>query len=167
MQTNASTTETAATTAPADDSIGLEVAGSDLLLRGRFAHWAPLVISNPPDNDGGQATAQILFDVTSNRSAPLARGERDLFRFNASEVSLLGPQTYRLKGQLRADGRSRTVEAVLQTPPAHTPFCVVTFPIDRQAFPGLWAALEERVARTGEGELRPFAWLRAPELASA
>jgi hypothetical protein len=166
MQTNASTTPTVVT-AEAPESIGLQVAGSDLLLRGRFAQWAPMVISNPPVNDGGQATAQILFDVTSNRSAPLARGEHDLFTFKASEVEALAPHTYRVKGQLRADGHARTVDAVLQTPEGHTPFCVMTFPIDRERFPSLWAALEERVSRTGEGELRPLAWLRAPELASA
>jgi hypothetical protein len=166
MQTNASTTPTAVT-AEAPESIGLQVAGSDLLLRGRFAQWTPMVISNPPGDNDGQATAQILFDVTSNRSAPLARGQHDLFSFKATQVEALAPHTYRLKGQLRADGHSRTVEAVLQTPAAHTPFCVVTFPIDRDRFPGLWATLEERVARTGAGDLRPFGWLRAPELASA
>jgi hypothetical protein len=166
MQTNASTTPTAVTSEAAG-SIGLQVAGGDLLLRGRFSQWVPMVITNSPQNDGAQATAQILFDVTSNRSAPPVRGEHDLFSFKASEVEALAPHTYRLKGQLRADGRARTVEAVLQTPAAHTPFCVVTFPIDRERFPGLWATLEERVSRTGQDELRPFAWPRAPELASA
>jgi hypothetical protein len=166
METEATFTTPTTETPPAADSIGLQVAGGDLLLRGRFAQWMPLVISNPPQ-DGGEASAQILFDVTSNRSQPRSRSDRDLFSFVASAVEPLGPHAYRLKGQLRADGRAKTVEAVMQSPAAHTPFCVITFPVDRQRFPGMWAAFEERVARTDQPELRPFAWLRAPELAAA
>ena len=59
---------------------------------GTLRHWAPLVISNSPGNDGGQATAQILFDVTSNRSAPAGAGRaRPVLSSTPARSRPLGP----------------------------------------------------------------------------
>ena len=150
--------------AAAPRSVSIQVAGGDLLLRGRFRQWLPLVLAD--GGADGKGTAQILFDVTSTGAAPGPR-EPDLFTFTSASVSPLGEQSYKVKGQLRSEGHTRTVEAVLQSPPAHTPFFVILFPIERETFPELWATLEARVARTEQQELRPQAWLRAPELAAA
>lgn len=147
-------------------SIGIQVVGGDLLLRGRFAQWMPLVIANAPQNDA-QATAQILFDVTSHRTEASTKEDPDLFSFRATSVKRVAPQAYKVKGQLRSGGESRQVEAFLQSPAAHTPFFVITFPIEREGFAALWDTLEQRVARPGQTELRPEAWLREPELAAA
>ena len=165
METEASTIPTPRVPASAG-AVGLSVVGGDLLLRGRFARWLPLVLANAPTDDG-HATAQILFDVTSNRSQPRSKHDRDLFTFSATSVKPAGPHAYTLKGPLRADGKSRTAEALLQSPAAHTPFFVITFAIDREGFGGLWSTLEEMVARPGQTELHPEAWLREPELAAA
>jgi hypothetical protein len=61
------------------------------------------------------------------------------------------------------------MEAVIQTPPAHTPFLVVTFSIDRKKFPEIWGDLAAVVATRDDSnsQLHPRAWLRAPTLASA
>jgi hypothetical protein len=154
--------------APLDQSVGsirLQIAGADLLLSGRFEQWMPVRLHEGDDRE--PATAQILFDVTSNRSR---RQGKDLLTFKSRSVETVGPQTYRLKGTLEADGHSGPVEAMLQNPPGHTPFFLIMFRIDRTSYPTLFDAFEDRVARVqtlGQDELRPRAWLRAPELAAA
>ena len=179
METEAENLETLSI-APADHNIALRIAGGDLLLAGRFGQWMPLVLAegNQPafgqpanDVDAHLSTAQVLFDVTSNRgAAPAGTGAQpvgELFSFTASSVEGMGTQAYRLKGRLRAHGQSAEVEATLRSPAAHTPFFVIVFRFDRQKFAGLWSALEDRIDQSGAGELRPTAWLRAPELAAA
>jgi hypothetical protein len=149
------------TTAP---PIRLQIAGADLLLSGRFSHWVPVLMSEAQD---GTDAVQVLFDVTSNRVG--ARG-RDLFTFKARSVEPMAPQSYRLKGTLSGGGTSGEVEAVLQNPPGHTPFFVILFRFDRQAFPKLWTALEDEAAgvqASGGQELRPEGWVREPNLAAA
>jgi hypothetical protein len=143
----------------------LQIAGADLLLSGRFEHWMPVLLSE--GNEKEPATVQLLVDVTSNRSRHQGK---DLLTFKTRSVQASGPQTYRLKGTLQADGQSREVEAVLRNPPGHTPFFLLLLHIDQASFPGLWEAIEERAVRvqdSGQEELRPRAWLRAPELAAA
>jgi hypothetical protein len=150
---------------PTDGAIRLQIAGADLLLSGRFEHWMPVLLST--GDESALAAVQILIDVTSNRSV---RAERDLLAFKARSVEQVGAQAYKLKGSFSAGGVSREIEAVLQSPPGHTPFFVILFRIDPADFPGLWETFEERAARaeaTGEEELRPSAWLKAPELAAA
>lgn len=145
--------------------IRLQIAGADLLLAGRFEQWMPVLLGE--GEDGALGAVQILFDVTSNRSA---RPGGDLFSFKARSVEAVGPQAYRLKGTLRAGASSGEVEAVLQNPPGHTPFFVILFRMDPAAFPELWTAFEEKVAGvegSGQQELRPRAWLKEPALAAA
>ena len=144
--------------------IRLQIAGADLLLSGRFEQWMPIVLSEEQE---GASAVQVLFDVTSNRSV---RARSDLLFFKAKSVQAIGPQSYRLKGTLTADGVKREVEAVLQSPPGHTPFFMILFRLDREAFPALWDAFGDRAARldaSGQQELRPRAWLREPDLAAA
>src|SRR6185436_17627070 len=93
-------------------------------------------------DQGGLASVQILFDVTSNRSSGKA-GHGELLSFKTKSVEQASPQSYKLKGTLRSGGVSREAEALLQTPPGHTPFFVVLFRIDPVAFPGLWESLED------------------------
>jgi hypothetical protein len=156
-------------TSPSVDSaappIRLQIAGADLLLSGRFSRWTPVLMSEAQD---ATDAVQILFDVTSNR-AP-AGGGGDLFTFKARSVAPVKGQSYKLKGTLTAGGTSGEVEAVLQNPPGHTPFFVLLFRFDRQAFPTVWSAFEDRAAgveASGQQELRPEAWVREPALAAA
>ncbi len=161
------------------------------MLNGRFHHWMPVTLINGKDNEG---LAQILFDVTSNRSAPSSaalkseakpevkggakpasrvaapKNERPLFEFVTTSVKNTGPQSYRLLGRMRAGIYSGDVEAVLESPRGHTPFFAITFTIDREKFAKLWTAFEDRAAEAianGQDELRPWAWLREPMLAAA
>jgi hypothetical protein len=163
--------------APADQAIALRIVGGDLLLAGRFGQWMPLVLSEANGNtqpavgqpvndlDPNLSTAQVLFDVTSNRT--VKSSATDLFSFTASDVETISNQAYKIKGKLRAHGQSADVEALLRSPAAHTPFFVIVFRFDREKFAGLWSGLEDRIDGSGHGELRPMAWLRAPELAAA
>jgi hypothetical protein len=153
----------------ADAPISLRIVGGSLLLSGRFEQWMPLVLA---EGQEGQGTAQILFDVTSNLRRTPSRSDAawdpDLFSFEATRVKSVGKQAYRIDGRMTVGAESGEAEAVLQSPPAHTPFCVLVFTIDRTRFPGLWEALEVRVgAQDAAAEVRPRAWLKAPDLAAA
>ncbi|HEY0710652.1 MAG TPA: hypothetical protein VGG33_27865 [Polyangia bacterium] len=155
---------------PTPEAIELRVTGADLLLVGRFLHWMPVTLISGKDNEG---MAQLLFDVTSNRTV---RGEpvASLFEFKTTSVKAVGPQAYRLKGTLKADTgaaiESGEIDAVLESPRDHTPFFAMTFTLDRTKFASLWTAFEDKAAvaiAKGQEELRPWAWLREPLLAAA
>lgn len=147
--------------------IELRIGGADLLLAGRFHHWMPVTLIHGKDDEG---LAQVLFDVTSNRAAPKGRRPRALFEFHSTSVKSTGPQSYKLKGRIKSGIFSGDAEALLESPRGHTPFFAITFTIDRAKFSDLWNAFEERAATAianGEEELRPWAWLREPQLAAA
>jgi hypothetical protein len=142
--------------------IELSIAGADLMVKGRFDHWLPVAAEGATPDEGA---IQIFFDVTG-----MARTQdRDeLFSFQASEVDRLGPFAYIARGAMKQGEAQETMEAVIQTPPAHTPFVVVTFSIDRKKFPDMWQDLSAVVAARDEHntQLHPRGWLRAPTLAS-
>ena len=147
-------------------SINLRIAGADLLLSGRFEHWVPLALAEGKD----EGAAQLLLDVTSTpRSRSESRPVSELFSFTSTSVEAVAPQSYRAKGRLRSHGITRQTEVLLHSPVGHTPFFIMTVPVDRTHFAELWSELEDRAAVTvaGDKELRPRAWLRAPELAAA
>jgi hypothetical protein len=88
--------------------------------------------------------------------------------FTASAVEPAGAQTYRVKGVLRANGISRTTEALVHSPVGHTPFLVLTLSLEPASFAELWEELEGRaLVSAAQKEMRPRAWLRVPELAAA
>jgi hypothetical protein len=158
---------------PNPEAIELRVNGADLLLAGRFLHWMPVTLISGKNNEG---MAQLLFDVTSNRTVPADRSARSnpLFEFKSSSVKSAGQQAYRLKGTLKsgtgAGVESGEVEAILESPRDHTPFFAMTFTLDRSKFESLWTAFEEKAASIiakGQEELRPWAWMREPQLAAA
>lgn len=162
-----STTKTLPPVASPAAAIELRIGGADLLLAGRFLHWMPVTLIHGKDNEG---LAQVLFDVTSNRAADDDRGARPLLQFHATSVKSTGPQSYRLKGRIKAGTLSSETEALLESPRGHTPFFAITFTIDREKFADLWSAFEDRAAdavAAGEQELRPWAWVREPQLAAA
>jgi hypothetical protein len=127
----------------------------------------PVTLIHGKDNEG---LVQVLFDVTSNRSTEKKGQHRALFQFKSTSVENTGPQSYRLKGRLKAGIYAAETEAVLESPRGHTPFFAITFTVDREKFSDLWTVLEDRAASAianGEDELRPWAWLREPLLAAA
>ena len=156
---------------PSPEAIELRVIGADLLLAGRFLHWMPVTLISGKENEG---LAQVLFDVTSNRSTSEEPMTAPLFAFKTTSVKAVGAQAYRLRGILKAgfgaELESGEVEAVLESPRDHTPFFAVTFTLDRDKFAALWTAFEDKAASAiarGQEELRPWAWLREPLLAAA
>jgi hypothetical protein len=151
----------------ADRPINLKVAGADLLLSGRFDHWRPVGVSNWED---GRASAHLLFDATATAGRAATRNNPDLLSFVAKTVEPVDPNTYKAKGALRADGRQRMVDAIIQTPTGHSPFFFLTLGLEREVFSGLWTELQVLASQTvtgGEAEMRPRAWLRLPVLAAA
>jgi hypothetical protein len=144
-------------------AIGLSIAGSELLVNGRFDHWVPVAAEGASADEGA---VQIFFDVTGMARA---QDRDDLFSFHASDVDRLGPFAYIAKGTVTRGDTIEPMEVVVQTPPAHTPFLVVTFSIDRKKFADVWedltATVEARDAASSQ--IHPRAWLRAPTLATA
>jgi hypothetical protein len=145
-------------------TIRLAIAGSELMVNGRFDHWVPVAAEGGNPEEGA---VQIFFDVTG--MARPQQLDEELFAFHASEVERLGPFAYIVKGTITKDDRSEPMEAVIQTPPAHTPFVVITFAFDRQKFPEIWGDLSAVVAARDEhsSQIHPRAWLRPPTLATA
>jgi hypothetical protein len=142
--------------------IRLSISSKDLMLDGRFDHWVPVAM----EGDGAEGAAQLFFDVTGMAG----RGEEDeLFSFESTKVKRLGELAFVATGLLRQGEVERTVDAVVQTPLAHTPFFAITFPLDQAAFPDVWGDLSALVSVRTEGgtQMTPRAWLRAPALASA
>lgn len=144
-------------------TIDLAIHGADLMVGGRFDHWVPVAAEGANPDEGA---VQIFFDVTGMARA---QDPQELFSFSASDVERLGPFAYIAKGTMRKGEEEQPMEAVIQTPPAHTPFVVVTFSIDRKKFPEVWEDLTAVVATRDDhnSQLHPRAWLRAPTLASA
>src|SRR5262249_43096291 len=106
-------------------AIGLSIAGSQLMVNGRFDHWVPVAAEGAGTDEGA---VQIFFDVTGMARA---QDRDELFAFTASDVDRLGPFAYIAKGTATRGDTVEPMEVVVQTPPAHTPFLVVTFSIDR------------------------------------
>ena len=146
-------------------TIGLSIRGPELFVVGRFDHWVPVAAEGAGADEGA---VQIFFDVTG--MAP-AQDAEELFSFHASEVERLGPFAYIARGTVRHDELELPMEAVVQTPPAHTPFVVVTFSVDRRKLSEVWDSLTAVTAtrrpESGSAQLHPRAWLRAPTLATS
>jgi hypothetical protein len=144
-------------------AIRLSIAGPELMVRGRFDHWVPVAAEGATPDEGA---VQIFFDVTG-MARPQDRDE--LFSFQSVEVERLGSFAYIARGFMRSEESEEEVEAVIQTPPAHTPFVVITFSIDRRELAEVWEKLSAVVATRDEHDtqLHPRGWLRAPMLAGA
>jgi hypothetical protein len=144
-------------------TIALSIAGGELMVKGRFDHWLPVAAEGATADEGA---VQIFFDVTG--MARPSDGD-ELFSFQSHEVERLGPFAYIARGVMQQGDSEEIMEAVIQTPPAHTPFVVVTFSIDRRKFPEMWQDLTAVVATRDENhaQLHPRGWLRAPTLATA
>jgi hypothetical protein len=145
--------------------IELAISGGELMVRGRFDHWVPVAAEGANPEEGA---VQIFFDVTG-MARPQDPESRELFGFSATEVERLGPFAYIARGTMRKGDLEEPMEAVIQTPPAHTPFVVITFSIDRKKFSDVWEDLTAVVATRDDNnsQLHPRAWLRAPALATA
>jgi hypothetical protein len=151
--------------------IRLRIAGKQLLLEGRFHHWTPVAMVGL---EGEPSVVQILFDGTSVSPAAGQGASEDLLSFTARTARKVGQGSYRVKGTLRVRGpreagAAARVEALVQSPQAHSPFLFVTLPIDRAQHARLWESLGEVAANavSNEPEMRPQAWLVAPKLAAA
>jgi hypothetical protein len=119
------------------------------------------------EGNGAEGAAQLFFDVTGMAGADVDPAE--LFSFESEQVKRVGELAFVARGTIRQGDIERTVDALVQTPMAHTPFFAVTFPLDQTAFPEVWGDLSALVGSRSEGgiQMTPRAWLRVPTLASA
>jgi hypothetical protein len=143
--------------------IRLSLVGDELLVSGRFDHWMPVALEGGATGEGA---AQIFFDVTGMAGPRDVDGE--LFSYTATDVRKIGTLAYAAKGTMKHGDEELAVEAVVQTPAAHTPFVVVTFTLPREKFPEVWEQLGAMASAQQDGvNMAPRAWLRAPTLAAA
>jgi hypothetical protein len=142
--------------------IRLAIRSKDLMVSGRFDHWVPVAM----EGNGAEGAAQLFFDVTG-----MSRGPEDgeLFSFESDKVKRLGGLAFVATGTLQQGDVKKTVDAVVQTPMAHTPFLAVTFPLDASIFSEIWTDLSALVAARTDGntQMSPRAWLRTPTLGTA
>ena len=147
-------------------AIRLAIRGPELMISGTFDHWVPVAM----DGDGSEGMVQLFFDVTG-MARPGQEGDEqeELFSFEADEVERVGELAHRASGKIRRGNVERSVDALVQTPAAHTPFVALTFAVDEKAFPEVWSELSALVGSNEDtrAQIYPRAWLRAPQLASA
>jgi hypothetical protein len=144
--------------------IRIAINGKELMLAGRFNHWVPVAVEG---GTGGESAVQLFFDVTS-----LARTDEqdELFSFTSTSVKRIGDLAFVVKGTMKQGEVERNVDAVVQTPLAHTPFVAITLPFEEEAFPEIWSDMAALVSARVDGEsaqMHPSAWLKAPTLATA
>jgi hypothetical protein len=147
-------------------TIRLSLNGDELMVSGRFDHWAPVAL----EGDAGQiGAAQIFFDVTGMAGPRLRDVDDELFSYTSHSVQRIGALAYAAKGTMKRGDVEQKVDAVVQAPAAHTPFVVITFSIPRDSFPEVWEQLSTIVAGQQDGAINmaPRAWLRPPTLAAA
>jgi hypothetical protein len=120
------------------------------------------------DGSSDEGAAQLFFDVTGMAGGPRDT-EEELFSYTAHDVQRIGALAFAAKGVMKHGDLEQRVDAVVQTPAAHTPFVVITFSIPRDSFPDVWEQLAAMVAAQHDGtvNMAPRAWLRAPTLAAA
>jgi hypothetical protein len=142
--------------------VRLAIRSKELMVAGRFDHWVPVAM----EGNGAEGAAQLFFDVTGMTSRP---EDAELFSFESTQVKRVGELAFVATGTLQQGDVERTVDAVVQTPMAHTPFLAITFPVDETVFPDVWSDLSDLVSALPDGnsQMGPRAWLRAPTLAAA
>jgi hypothetical protein len=150
--------------------VALDVAGSDLMLRGHFSDWES-GLSIGPDLD--RVGLRLAIDATSAEAA-LPGGEQapDLFSFTSRQVERMGVGAFRADGVLTGALGPRPVEMLIETPPGHTALFVLSFAANRSDFGDGWGDLIQNVVpfgeRDGGGPVRlAHAWLTPPVLAAA
>jgi hypothetical protein len=163
---------TAATSAARDEasrrSLTLDIAGADLMLRGRFTVWESGLLLGP---DLDHAGVRLAVDVTS-ASGGAPDEAPPLFSFHSRAVEPAGPGTFRADGVLTGARGPRPLAVTVETPPGHTPLAVISFAADREDFGDGWADLIRNTdpfkeGKEGEPVRLAHAWLTAPVLAAA
>jgi hypothetical protein len=142
--------------------VTLAIRSKELMVTGRFDHWVPVAM----EGNGAEGAAQLFFDVTGMAGKP---EDAELFSFESTQVKRIGDLAFVATGTLQRGDVTRTVQVMVQTPMAHTPFFAVTFPIDETTFPEVWSDISALIAarQDGNNQMSPRAWLRAPQLAVA
>lgn len=154
-------------TATAQQALRLDIAGANLMIAGTFEQWVPLVMEGLRD----ERAVQLLVDITSAPTTvePTATGhDQPLLAFESHDIKRM-PYGHRARGTLSYGDTSADAEVLLQAPPAHTPFALLTLQLP-QGFETAWQAMEKRAeasAALGETEVRARGWLRPPSVAAA
>jgi hypothetical protein len=156
-----------AATPPLRRSIDLDVAGEDLMLKGRFSDWESGLALGP---DLDQAGVRLAIDATSAASDPAEAPP--LLAFSSRDVQPAGTGTYRAVGTLTGARGERPLEVMIETPIGHTPLFVLSFVAEKQDLGDGWHDLMQNVIpfpTGGEGDAQRAAraWLVPPVLAAA
>jgi len=148
-------------------SVGLDVAGANLMLRGRFSDWdSALTLGSNLDRVG----LQLAVDATS---ASDDRSRPDLFSFHSRSV-----EAHRTRGNYTAHGvftgpaGSKPMDVEVRTPPGHSALFLLSFTADKTDFGDGWSDLMEKTTpwqppTEGEPARQAYAWLMRPVLAAA
>jgi hypothetical protein len=156
--------ETPTETAPR--GIALDIAGGDLMLRGRFNVWQSGFWSGP---DLDRVGIRLAIDATS--AGAQAQVAEPLFSFHSRSVEAKNSGEHVARGTFSGSQGSRPLELVIETPPGHTALFVLSFAADRRDFGDGWG---EVLANQGAGDQEgsepvraAHGWLTTPVLAAA
>ena len=147
-------------------AVALDIVGADLMLRGRFTDWESGLTTGP---DLDQVGVRLAIDATSaaGHSTPA------LFSFHSRSVESEGGGSFRAKGTFTADGGSRPIEVLFDSPRGHTALFGLSFTAKREDFGDKWPDLIQSVTpfsgarEEGEPTRLAHAWLIPPVLAAA
>src|SRR5580704_15328106 len=93
-------------------NIELDIAGSDFLLRGKFADWESGLAFGP---DLDRVSVRLAIDATSG-----VNSGTDLFSFYSREVEPFGHGAYRAVGTFTGAEGARPGEMLIESPLGHT-----------------------------------------------
>src|SRR5262249_38515675 len=147
-------------------SLAIDIAGADMLLRGRFRDWES-VLTLGPDLD--RIGVRLAVDATS-AGGPDEDG--CLFSFRSRSVEPTGPGPFRAQGIFTSARGPRPLDLTVETPPGHTALFALSFAADKDDFGDGWKDLIRKVEpfpreKEGEAVRLAHAWLTPPVLAAA
>jgi len=152
--------------------LDLSIAGSDILLSGRFHRWQAAAFT---DSDLDQLSVRMAVDATSpDQLAEIYganRGPASLLSFRSKEVERVQPLVYRASGELATSAGTRPIEMVIEMPDDHTAFFALSFKVGKDALGDAWSELVTGGSGGGgidaERRLDPRSGVRVPILAVA
>lgn len=170
--TNPAPAKTAPSEGRARSPIDLSIAGSDILLSGRFHRWQAAAFT---DSDLDQLSVRMAVDVTSpDQLAQIYGAERaasSLLTFRSKHVERVQPLVYRASGELTTSAGKHPLEMVIEMPDGHTAFLALSFAARKDDLGDAWSELVTGGSGAGgidaERRLDPRSGVRDPVLAAA
>lgn len=170
--TNPESAKQAPAAGRARSPIELKIAGSDILLSGRFHRWQAAAFTG---SDLDQLSVRMAVDATSpDQLAEIYAADgapAPLLSFRSKQVERVQPLVYRASGELSTSAGAHPLDIVIEMPDGHTSFFALSFAASKDALGEAWSELVTGGSGAGgidaERRLDPRSGVRDPILAVA